>query len=38
MKKGLITKALIAAGIAGIIAIAVKEYPAVQREIKIWKM
>lgn len=38
MKKGLVKKALIAAGIGGIIALAINEYPAVQREIKILRM
>jgi hypothetical protein len=34
----LVRTAVIAAGIAAIAALAVKEYPSVRREIKIWLM
>ncbi|HYZ57210.1 MAG TPA: hypothetical protein VE733_27415 [Streptosporangiaceae bacterium] len=37
-RRGLASKILIGAGIAGFAAIAVREFPSLRREIKIWLM
>lgn len=34
----MVKKALIGAVVAGVIALAIREYPAVRREFRIWRM
>lgn len=34
----MIKKALIGAAIAGVVVVAIREFPALRREIKIWRM
>lgn len=38
MNTRLVKTAVIAAAIAAIAALAIKEYPSIRREIKIWQM